>query len=136
MNYFVDMLVQISTIFEISVAGTLIGFPLVKLGNQWGKILGNYKFKSPEVLFVGVLVSTLFTGVLFEFATPFVSMLLYLFLEWIPTVIGVSILVLYGWFCGSYGWKPKLKVVGLPILVVLGNIAFLYFIGYFLNYFH
>jgi hypothetical protein len=136
MNYLVDALVQASTIFVISTLGTLIGFPLVKLGHGWGKILGSHEFKSPEVLFVGVLASAFFTGILFEFVTPLVNMLLHSVVEWIPTVISVSILALYGWFCVSCEWRPKLKIVGFPVLIILGNIAYLYFAGYFSNYFH
>ena len=57
MSYLVDVLVHYSTLYLIGVASCLIGFPLVKLGNKWGKILGSHEFNSRSVLFVGVVVS-------------------------------------------------------------------------------
>src|ERR1700690_3057725 len=111
-----NFVVQISGIFVISALGVLVGFPIVQLGNHWGKILGDDEFKSKGVLFFGFLVSIFFVGVFFELATPFVNSILATYIAWIPSVIAVLILLLFAWFCKSFDFKPSWKIVIVPVL--------------------
>jgi hypothetical protein len=131
MSYLVNVLVHYSTLYLIGVTSCLIGFPLVKLGNKWGKIFGSYEFNSRPVLFVGLVVSVLFMTILFDVATPFVSQLILKYVEWIPTLLAVSTLILYGWFCKSCDFNVVWAIIAVLVLVIVGNAAYLYFAGYF-----
>lgn len=134
MSYLVDGLVHYSSLYLIGVASCLIGFPLVKLGNKWGKILGSHEFNSRPVLFVCLIVSVFFMAIFFDIATPFVSALVLRYFEWMPTMIAVSTLVLYGWFCKFCEFNPVWAIVAVLVLMIIGNVAYLYFTGYFAQY--
>lgn len=128
-----DPIIQADTIYLISIAGTLIGFPLVQVGYRWGKLRGNRKFTSPSIIFVGALLSVFMIGILLDLATPIVSMFLSRSLQWIILINSLSTLIFYFWFCESFGWKIKLKISGflvvLAILNIVGWLIYLHLIG-------
>lgn len=97
-DFLTNGMVQFAAIYLTGITGVLIGFPLVKIGHHSGKIYGDKNFKSHEVLFVGVIVSIVITGVMFEFVTPLIPSLLVHVEAWIPLICASGTLILYGWF--------------------------------------
>ncbi|MFB3888132.1 MAG: hypothetical protein ACE14S_01460 [Candidatus Bathyarchaeia archaeon] len=122
---------QFTTMYLIGVTGVFIGFPLVKLGNHYGKILGDKKFKSTEVLFVGVVVSVILVGLLFKFVEPYVLELVVPFTKWSPIMFSTGTLALYGWFLHALDVEIRWKVIVPLVFIILINAGFLVFSGYF-----
>jgi hypothetical protein len=120
---------QYNADYLMVIVGTLIGFPLVQLGNRWGKILGDHEFKSVPVLFLGVLASIFLTIILFRIVSPIVAILLLQFSQWIVFIDSLATLALYIWFCRSFHFNERWWIVAILLLGAIGNVAYLYFIG-------
>jgi hypothetical protein len=120
-DFLINGMVQFASIYLTGIAGVLIGFPLVHIGNHYGKIFGDSEFKSHEVLFIGIIVSIVFTGILFEFVTPFLPTLLFSVEEWIPMICAFSTLLLYAWFIRAIKQEVRWKIVAVLFLIVAVN---------------
>jgi hypothetical protein len=126
---FVDFLVWVNTLYLTSVGGAMIGYPLVQLGDRWGKIWGSKGFKSVPVLFGGFILSLVIIGYLFEVATPKVSEFVQQNLQWKVLIDCACTLIVYVWFSETFGFKLRRNIVGILILGILVNLGYLYAIG-------
>jgi len=70
-------------------------------------------------------------AILFDVATPFISELVLRYVMWVPTLVAVSTLALYGWFCKSCTFTVVWAIVAVLGFVIVGNVTYLYFTDYF-----
>jgi hypothetical protein len=122
---------HLNGVYLTAIAGALIGFPLIQVGNKWGKVFGDNKFKSPKVVFIGFLASLFFVGVFLDVAQPTLIKFLFQFLNWLPIFDAVATLTAYAYFCKSFEFSFKWQIILPLVLVILANIGYLYVIGTF-----